>query len=112
MKRIYVPCNGERLALVTIFCGWDKHGVPLVELNEGPIALWRVDEDGEQITINPMVAGYLDLNCTTVRIAVDTYDGRVVCNGREYESRDHYLAECKDFWSSPEQELHFRFDKK
>jgi hypothetical protein len=112
MKRTYVPCNGKRLALVTIFCGLDKDGEPDIELDEEPIALWRVDEDGEQITINPMVAGYTDLSCSTVRIAIDTYDGRVVCNGMEFENRDHYLANCKDFWKALSQEYVVSFDTK
>jgi hypothetical protein len=112
MKRFYIPCNTERLALVTFFCGLDKDGEPEIELDEDPIIMWRVEEDGNQITNYPMVAGYLDLDCVTVRIAVDTYDGRVICNGREFENRNHYFADCKDFWKAMSQEGKVLFDNR
>jgi len=94
MQIAYAPCTNERLALITVYCGLDKSGKPDIELVEEPIALWRVEENGNEIVLRPLVAGYQHLDAATVRIAVDSYDGRVIWGNREFESREQYLADC------------------
>ena len=100
MTTTFIPCNIPRTAIVVNFQGFDKQGVCELETVEEQVALYRVEQVVMEITVHPVVVGYQHLDSKTAFIACFTDDGRVVCNGREYEELNAFLAICKDFFTN------------
>jgi hypothetical protein len=102
MAITYISNNAARMALVVIYQGIGKKGIPEFEQVEEPIVGWQIQDDVNESIITPVIGGYQRHDLGTTRIAIFDYSGTITWNGRQFENLDQFMNDFRTFALSEE----------